>query len=937
MRYLFSIAGIIQEIDNQLYCYDTSYKTYEEALQFDDNTLKLIVALEARYDDKRTWFFVDMNKLLSKYLRFSEYVEFNIHDWNDLIEFFEHLYDHDNGEAFSQYLTKTIVPRYQLYRDNGKERTRITQFKGNLDDSIKIVSFGYSKDLYGSYVNKDFPKVRDIPHRRISMPDLVFSKKDTFDMDFANTIPSIDGVVCYPIYSRETGELYACNGARFLKNTNEDKSLNILLMDFSNLGTLRHYKLSECRPELIIKNGTQIWVYDDPNRIASVALDPDVVFWQQSQFTLKFRLPEGAANGEPILSLAGRIFMKGLDDLSSYLDENGRTVVEFHITSGILENIVAANLQHQNLYFKNTSIFRVVMSYVFGNIFVDQGYEYDAGSDEWIAAQFHMDQVIPFITMIDVKEGLSYGVDKVDPLALLSPGQILFPPFGKGLLMNKATREFVDYVRIPYKNQTLVTCTVQPTLHISTREGANTNNDPMESDPGTLDSIMQFAPKDIEIHYNPIEGKYLAFTREENRIWAESQSAPFERMGGGVRPYTWEQITSGLTGLEKIPEYIPCSKIWVLKKNGVVYAVSDTDSTSFTNLPWSSEEVSLQSENYQSVVNAVKEELVSLLEADGRWNLVDRRNTPVAYTEKTDSQDYQSLQWMLAGETTTHSYGEVLASVKTSQYEKVRKIFNQETKYWEVVDDQTGKVYATSQPLYVVSEDVDESVYTNLNWNKLLPYDDTSLSWIQLWDGDRIVTDSVKMDRMAWREKPKTFESPYYQVPIGELIRDHRNYCLVDIAIEGQQAENPGALPFPDPEPLPEPPGSTLTAEYYPARNDIRIMEGSVPSLTGIRVQPLIANGQYYTTTIVVTGASKCGNIYAKFDGNYELSNQTAVGNSRVWKHVQNAAVTIRYVAKTATIPAHWAICLNNYSYFMSDGVQKGSSPYNASLTWRLR
>ena len=938
MKYLFTIAGVIQILDNQLYCYDTSFRTYQEALKFDDTTMKLIVIVEAKKDLERKFMFVDMNKLLSKYLVVQEYVNYHVTCWPELLEFFEDLYDYDNGETFNTYLTESPVPRYMHYKLNGEDRTRITPFPSNMNDSIKIVSLGYTQDIHGSYVNKDFPKIRDLSHRRINLPDLVFTKKDTLDMDFRNTIPSIDGVVCYPIYSEETEELYACNGARMLTNTNYDASLNILLMDFSKMGNLTCYKLSECRPELIIRNGNDIWVYDDPNRMTTLTVDPDLEYWKQSQFTLKFYLPEGASPGEPMLSLAGRLFMKGLDDLISYTDDNGRIIVEFRITSGILENIVAANLQHQNLFYKQTSLFRVILSYVFGNIFLDQAYHHDRGREEWIAFQFHLDQIIPFVAMIQTHEGVMYGVDRVDPLALLSPGKILFPPYARGLLMNRKTREFVDYVRIPYKDQTLVTVVSQPPLHISRREGGNTNNDPRTSDEVTYAEMTQYAPADLVVDYNVNMSAYTMTTESENTLWGKSVNNTFELLSGAAKMYDWDTIRDDLTEIEQIPTYVPSKNIWVLRKEGKVYAVSEMDLMDYTSFQWSAvgETIYPSDNTYASMLAAIRSLLVTTMVDGNRWVITNRVKQVLAYTTVKTNDNPATDTWYMKGSETAQSYATILAACRDEEESQLRKVFNQEDMDWELVDDETGVVYAKTSSLFIM-QDQDLSRYTNLQWKKLLPYTDGSIRWIRIVDGQDIIPDNVKLDRIGWEESPHTFESPYREVPIGEILRDNRQYSLIDINVLVPKKEEQNLLPDPDPQVLDIPPKHSLTYEKVPFGSSINLAEGSTPILTSIRVDPLIQNGQISTATLVVRGAARFGSRYTKFDGNYTLTVAGAIGTTRIWRSVTDSTLTIKYAKASGSTPARWAIYQGSVQNFITDKATKGSSPYNTSLTWRFR
>ena len=566
----FTIAGIIQSIDHQLFCYDTTYCTYKDALVHEDDTLVMIIALSySNSSGGKSYKFIDGVAMLKDYITGGPRVAFDVSNWRELERFINALYNTD-PTLFQKYLTYTAVPGLQYYVYNGTICSRTTPFTTNAVDALDIVSFGYSRQLEGSYTSVEAPHIRNLSHRRIHLPDLVFTKTNDNEMNFENTLVSVDGVFCYPVYSPSTDELYACNGARFLKNTTDSNSLNILLMDFSKLGTLTHYKLSECKQELIIKNGTEIYQYVNPGPATTLHIDPATEIWKDAQYTMKFALPEGATNGVPLLSLAGRLFIPGLDDLFTY-EKDGRIWVEFHITSNILDNIIASNLQHQNLFFNKSDMFRIVLSYVFCNIFIDQAYRYDEGTSTWLAIQFYMDQVIPFISILSTDK--PFMVNRTDPCTVFGKGKIIFPKDSRGLLMNNRTREFIDYTRVPYKDQLLVTYTVQNPLFVQIREGSGINNDKLVSKPITYDELMFEAPNNLDIEYVPSERRYKLFTyavineltgaKQATSLYGESQEEPVEREaveGGTIAVgYTFDEL--GVDDLRDAYEDEYCNRI----------------------------------------------------------------------------------------------------------------------------------------------------------------------------------------------------------------------------------------------------------------------------------------------------------------------------------------------------------------------------------------
>ena len=844
----FTIAGIIQTIDHQLFCYDTTFRTYKEALIFTDNTLKMIVVVSyINIEGGLSYQFLDGAKIITDYLTGgpkvvfsspydeSPYDEFHVDSWETFEIFINRMYDADIT-LYQKYLTYTAVPGVQHYIYKGTVRTRITPFTANMEDAVQVISLGYTNDIEGSYTNVNTPKIRNISHRRVHLPDLVFTKTAVdSEINFKNTLVSVDGIVCFPVYSAETDELYARNGARFLCNTTDSNSLNILLMDFSKMGDMDHYKLSECKQELIVKSGTKLYQYYNPGKGTTLHMDPSVEFWQDAQLSLRFALPEGATNGTPILSIAGRLFMPGMDDIFTY-EQDGRVWVEFHISAGILENIIASNLQHQNLFFKKSSFFRIVLSYVFCNMFVDQAYEYDEGTDTWLAIQFYMDQIIPFISILHTDKPLVINRNK--PICVFGKGKIIFPKDSRGLLMNDLTREFIDYTRIPYKDQLLATFSIQNPLFVQDRDGNGINqNRRISMDFYDFNTVLDMMPVDpttrSQVYFNIFEKRYKLITN------VQEHTLP------GLDPYD-ESITVPITkSIFAISEELPYVKDG--NDDVIIYEWSDIESEAGGTIPV-----------YHAAINT-----------------------------------------------------------------------------WVLYDD-SGLVIALSD---IDTAHTDTS-YQNLHWFKTMPPNAGTIKWYLVVEGNNVIPDGVKFDRMGWDAINPHFLDQYNRVTHGEYVKDPHHYSMLFICTPSETGDsdllddndNPAKQADPEDD-LSNPMVPVLTVEKERVKDPIKIGRGIAPAeLTQIRVMPTFVNGDASTSLLTVKYAENIDRTLGIYDGQYQQTVDGEVGTARIWRQKADTSITIQYGEYNGQTA--WLIKKNDDVIFFTDLADTGSAPYNTVLTW---
>ena len=500
------IIGIIQKDENKsVLCFDTSYMGYLAAVAELSVYHNQIIACKL-VSDKVKYFFVD---LLSFCLNYQAAVT----TWEELAtEIEKHIYD----PYFYRVLTYTSVPSMQWCRapsildENETKVYRIpTKFSTNMFERPFVYGLNYTDYVSAAYTNIKFPHIRNKADRRKSLPDLVFTKEKGKDIDLENTIISVNGIVGLPIYDSEKKELYIKNGANMLRDANYIDQ-NIVLMDFSKLFPedvkLKTYKLSDCDadlyfeetvPEYVVSDETygSNWAYQAPVTFTSITgsttgtqkyatlkhtletfLDRRIDYQRQVDFCISFSLPIDNNDYEkiPILCLGGRLFFPYIDNLS-YTTDKGRLKVVFKTKIDTLEKILAANLQHNGVFYGYTTLYRISIGYIISNIFTDREYNAKFSPDEWKIINNTRSLDIPFISIIQTKKHVE--IDKVEQYSTKNEKTICFPKSAHGILINGETREIVDYTARKEDDIINVSITPQTELYISSLEGTTRHKD----------------------------------------------------------------------------------------------------------------------------------------------------------------------------------------------------------------------------------------------------------------------------------------------------------------------------------------------------------------------------------------------------------------------------------------------------------------------------
>lgn len=110
--------------------------------------------------------------------------------------------------------------------------------------SVKIHSFDKTFDIEADFGSRNEPDVRNLTNYKFRLRDVVFRKKDTHVViNFQNTIPIVNGVSVTPLYYAATDELFAPETVKYLPPSSNK---NIILVDFSDIGSFEIIKLSDC-------------------------------------------------------------------------------------------------------------------------------------------------------------------------------------------------------------------------------------------------------------------------------------------------------------------------------------------------------------------------------------------------------------------------------------------------------------------------------------------------------------------------------------------------------------------------------------------------------------------------------------------------------------------------------------------------------------------
>lgn len=299
-----------------------------------------------------------------------------------------------------------IVPAQQLtLLDNDDLLSIPTPFSG-ADQIFPIIkSIEHCNDFAIDYGTIGNPSIRNQMHLQFMLHELIVRHTDPEHpaVNFNNTIPIVNGSVHYPVAFNN--ELYMRGGTDVLYSTT-NRNQPVMLMDLSPLGTtnMELVRFTDCMQHGSVNN--------------------DAIY---------FTMPPGKSvlGKSALLVIANRLYMP---------DEIEWVNNSTFIFSPSKLNLAQILLNQQVLmedYLPNT-----------GTAVIDLA--------TFIASLGNQDDYNNFIILIDTP---ALKIVESDIRTSVTPNSFLFTGRCGGLLVKHDTREIIDYTRLEYANDTLVSFT----------------------------------------------------------------------------------------------------------------------------------------------------------------------------------------------------------------------------------------------------------------------------------------------------------------------------------------------------------------------------------------------------------------------------------------------------------------------------------------------
>lgn len=394
----------------------------------------------------------------------------NVTSWDKVEEYFNTL----NTRVLEAIETNILLPSTYLTQKDGKLVSIINPYASTSNKHLRIFSGDNDPNIMMEYGSVNFPSITNNEALQHLLEDVVVSTDyGEGKLNLKNTLPVINGVVCYPEFTSDGSVLYARRGTRYVKSDTKFAT-NTVLIDVTDLGDLECIKLSKCQ-EVSVSSGSATMVETDEIHHGNL-LDPNdngdyVGLYRNTSVrnretaNIAFDLPENT-DGYPVLVLFGRIITP-LEGKVKYTKINDRIRVSCSIPINILNNILVSNLNKEGKRIPGTGFYRSYLSNNLSNIFKDteshrHGSVYEDAESEALADL--LDDTISFVALIKTDKKVTMTVReqtfKCNNKALWFASEF---PVG-GILINPKTLEIIDYTKIQYLNGSLVTFAEQDVL-----------------------------------------------------------------------------------------------------------------------------------------------------------------------------------------------------------------------------------------------------------------------------------------------------------------------------------------------------------------------------------------------------------------------------------------------------------------------------------------
>ena len=516
------ISGIILNHNMNSVCISTDVLSYTELISKMSEYNVVVLALRI---DMESYLYLDFHKFKNE-----QPLEFNngesVTSWDDLRRYL----DNFEITHLQTYMKKTIIPRLmqksdQLYvptpfYSNIESQLRILGLEntmgfdvelGNHDDPFTRTLIGleeFSPDIIirqtSASSNINLEQSIPIVNGSVFYP-YVWTNPSTSDKEmfayqagkyYINSNWNMKNYKTVP-YRKSINEnqqiihkRYAGSDSPFVEHA-PHYNKGIMLIDFSSIGSIDCVKLSDC------SNG-EIYGYGDDETITEQihVINPPVdgkydvmttcertrhkklvqrksthkhdKSWfkgiitkdKVSFYRISFTLPSNIEPGIPILCLFGKMFFLH-EDVTIQNTSAGYRVTAV-IQKDVVHTALLSNLQWFGKQIPETGFVEGVVKPTFDQLFVDT--EVTNGTPDDVQRYLYEDLSIPFVIILRTDKNVV--MTRTAPKMTIGPDKLLFPKEVGGLLINKATREIVDYIRIPYENSTLVEFVQQRPLNI---------------------------------------------------------------------------------------------------------------------------------------------------------------------------------------------------------------------------------------------------------------------------------------------------------------------------------------------------------------------------------------------------------------------------------------------------------------------------------------
>lgn len=445
-----TIKAVIRKIGLFRIMQDVNTVTLPEVIGNHDGRSKIIITCETKDEEVK---YYDLCAILS-----DQPVWVNdVKDWASLEVYFNNLI----STVLNRYIVHVVVPDSLLIKEGNKLIFTKNPYPSTQSKQLRIWSLDHHDEVSMDYGYHMSPNVINNKTLKHVLNDIVFtSSVGTGKINLRNSVPVINGIVCYPIYSGEN-RMYAVNGKYYFRKRNPITT-NSILIDFSPFGDIQTIKFSDCTLVSIhgFEEKTYVNGFVKGNPVDKttdtdlfIGSDKDHDYRALPEIKITFDLPEGST-GIPILSMFGRLFTSSSCGKIRYFKYDNTIRVVFTIKHHELEQIFISNCMKTRQKIKDTPFYLAILKENIERMFglIDPLTE-DSSFKEQRNQLF--DFTIPFVVLVNTDK--DFDVAYSSPIINVNHESLFFKPNSGGILINSKTYEIIDYVKVPYKNGTLCT------------------------------------------------------------------------------------------------------------------------------------------------------------------------------------------------------------------------------------------------------------------------------------------------------------------------------------------------------------------------------------------------------------------------------------------------------------------------------------------------